>query len=1036
MSKVILVEFRGEDKGAIKTAQSVETAVKQVGVASTQLTKTSAATAATVTSSTQKVKQDITSMATTIGNNTKITGKNLTDLGSSFRYLSLVSGIASVAAMNAMKSFVTAAASVQDAQLKLGIVATSYGQSMDRTNDAVKRIVSQGLIPMSDAAESMSNLLKAGLNIDTAEKLMNGFIDSIVAGKEVITDTYGKALVKGTLGVLTHNERNIDAIGINTLLNQVYKDYAKSINTVVTSLSFEQKTQAIVLKYMKETSRFAGAAELATMTLTGATNKLSSSWMLAKAAIGSALIPVIATFASVLGVVSNKVEQAASKFPELTMFTTMSVTILVTLTTVLAGLGAILPMIKVGILGIETALKSWGIVTTLTAGKLYLVAAALTLVLYGVLKLTGQWDKWINSTKNLAAKIAETINPMKKQTDTMSEQDARLAKNIRNIKEQMILTTRDFKEGMAEWVKDHDEAIGDIKTKIERLAVDYAKATAKIKGKYADTMTDLTLAHTRKTEDIQREIAEEVSKGIWADQTRIRELQLSLKRENEDYALSTKEKAKTRDENLNEEMTGYSEKLLDLKKELEKEVKLYTDNSEAIRQARLTPLLDEIKERQRGYDERMKQLQRELTEIGGVSAAVVSANDAITASNANVAESYQKVTNTTTSSMLPAIQNVIGASLALSVGLKALNLMKFTSLTAAVGELGAGLSLIVSGAFFTPVFWVGVAAIAGIQILRIKESIDGLQKENDDTIASFDAWGDAINQSAANLSKAHRDGTITEEQFIKGVETLRLRWQEYNEEMEKSPVYAKAWYDDIAYYWTQTVGWIVDATKKAAIFMLTLNPKTPPTFTAAEQQKSIESITNPAASLLNPVPKVTTNSLTPFSNLVSSLQTAKPTGGSILANTNTFTAPSTTYPKTSLEPGMSGSAVKQLQEYLISKNFLAAGGNTGYYGTLTTAAVAALQQKYGVSTGQYAGYWGSATMNKLPQYALGGIIPGSPSTPVPIMAHGGETVLPAGVAPITVNINNPSVRSDADIFALAKMVKDVLSRETKLRQFT
>lgn len=57
---------------------------------------------------------------------------------------------------------------------------------------------------------------------------------------------------------------------------------------------------------------------------------------------------------------------------------------------------------------------------------------------------------------------------------------------------------------------------------------------------------------------------------------------------------------------------------------------------------------------------------------------------------------------------------------------------------------------------------------------------------------------------------------------------------------------------------------------------------------------------------------------------------------------------------------------------------------------------------------------------KLPGFATGGIVPGPVGTPVPIMAHGQEQVIPASQAGgstgnVTVNIINPSVRSDDDI---------------------
>jgi hypothetical protein len=71
------------------------------------------------------------------------------------------------------------------------------------------------------------------------------------------------------------------------------------------------------------------------------------------------------------------------------------------------------------------------------------------------------------------------------------------------------------------------------------------------------------------------------------------------------------------------------------------------------------------------------------------------------------------------------------------------------------------------------------------------------------------------------------------------------------------------------------------------------------------------------------------------------------------------------YPTTSLQPGSTGSAVKQLQDYLVSQGYMTqAQVNTGYgtYGPQTTAAVKALQQKLGVDNSSGPGYWGPKTL--------------------------------------------------------------------------
>ncbi len=71
------------------------------------------------------------------------------------------------------------------------------------------------------------------------------------------------------------------------------------------------------------------------------------------------------------------------------------------------------------------------------------------------------------------------------------------------------------------------------------------------------------------------------------------------------------------------------------------------------------------------------------------------------------------------------------------------------------------------------------------------------------------------------------------------------------------------------------------------------------------------------------------------------------------------------------------------------------------------------------------------------KFAEGGLVPGYSGQPIPALVHGGETVLPVGVKPmnISININNPSVRSDADIRSIAEEVKAVLSREQYIKRF-
>ena len=64
---------------------------------------------------------------------------------------------------------------------------------------------------------------------------------------------------------------------------------------------------------------------------------------------------------------------------------------------------------------------------------------------------------------------------------------------------------------------------------------------------------------------------------------------------------------------------------------------------------------------------------------------------------------------------------------------------------------------------------------------------------------------------------------------------------------------------------------------------------------------------------------------------------------------------------------MSGSDVKDLQNFLITGNFLAIGNNTGYFGNLTKSALINYQKSAGINP---TGYFGPITQKSLSSQAL------------------------------------------------------------------
>jgi len=113
-----------------------------------------------------------------------------------------------------------------------------------------------------------------------------------------------------------------------------------------------------------------------------------------------------------------------------------------------------------------------------------------------------------------------------------------------------------------------------------------------------------------------------------------------------------------------------------------------------------------------------------------------------------------------------------------------------------------------------------------------------------------------------------------------------------------------------------------------------------------------------------------TNYSVPQSSTLSNTQQTQNVLGASTQGQVIPTAQQTTVapPSGNLQPGMSGDAVKQLQDYLVSKGLMTQEQvKTGYgtYGPQTTAAVTQLQKSLGVQTGGYDGYYGPQTMQAI-----------------------------------------------------------------------
>ncbi len=613
MAQTILIELKAQDNASAQVKKT-EQAVENLGKKTTKMT------------------QDMGHGATDVMG-------QLDALGNRFRYMSIVVGTLAVGSVMMMKGLVDAAREGEQAFLKLGIFAVSMGEDMDATNKVARELAGTGLISVAEAAESLSSFLATGLGLQKSTDLMWTFLNSASVAKTVLTDTVGMALNKAAVGFRTLREVQIDNAGIQAVLNNVWKDYADTIGTTSKKLTESQKYEAMYIYYMKEGARFTGAATLVQNTFSGSLARLNAQFYQMKVSLGNTLIPLVGTLADLFTWVTSKISAFATSSSAMTSIVLVGVTALSVLAAAIAMVGAMLPMLVSGFVVLNWTAIAPMIATGATVIGVFLgISVAIGTLTYFILKATGQWDKWKNTIASMPDKIKAMINPMSTLGKTTLEADEKLAKSLKTLQQNIKLATRDFQEGMSEWAKKHDETVTDLKKQIGDLEKEYKIATDKIRQSFTDTMSDLSLAHARKTEDLQREIAEEVSKGIWADQTRIRELQLSLKRENEDYARSGEVNLATKDEQLEEEQIKYEERLLKLKTQLDEELVLEKKHANEVAQARTWVILDEIEKRNRAYSERLVQYQDELIELQKNATGQVSAIDQVAAAAKNAAD--------------------------------------------------------------------------------------------------------------------------------------------------------------------------------------------------------------------------------------------------------------------------------------------------------------------------------------------------------------------------------------------------------------
>lgn len=212
---------------------------------------------------------------------------------------SLRGTLASIGITAVVGQAVQAAAAMERANIGLAVTARYAGAGLNETLQAARNLTKDGLISLTDASQALQNLLSRGFSLDQAITMMNRLKDSAAFNRQAHLE-FGQAIVGATEGLKNENSVLVDNAGVTKNVSVMWKEYAAETGKTVDNLSQAEKRQAEYNGILRETEAQLGNAARMTNTFAGAQARLAKELNESKAAMGTAMLPVMADVAKAL----------------------------------------------------------------------------------------------------------------------------------------------------------------------------------------------------------------------------------------------------------------------------------------------------------------------------------------------------------------------------------------------------------------------------------------------------------------------------------------------------------------------------------------------------------------------------------------------------------------------------------------------------------------------------------------------------------------------------------------------------------------
>lgn len=314
--------------------------------------------------------------------------QHLKDSALQLAALGAVAGLALNRVKMGITSALDASVKLQNSLMGLNSIATAFGQDAKKAEQAARDLAADGLLPVSDAATGLKNLLASGFSLDQAITLLTRFKDTAAFGRQSAL-TFGQAVASATEGIKNGNSILVDNAGITKNLSIILREAGYAEQDVMRASTDAGVRLALFNGILKESNPMVGDAAKLSASFGGAMARTQTQVFNLKAAIGTALQPMMNKLIETISPLVDKFIQFATEHPQVVAAITAIAVAGLALVAFLGILGGIVGAVM-NLAPLFTALGA--VIAGITAPALLIVAAVILAVIAVVMALRQHWN--------------------------------------------------------------------------------------------------------------------------------------------------------------------------------------------------------------------------------------------------------------------------------------------------------------------------------------------------------------------------------------------------------------------------------------------------------------------------------------------------------------------------------------------------------------------------------------------------------------------------------------------------------------------